>query len=60
MFMVNLFLWGSQSSGAVPFGTMLAIVAMWFLISVPLTVGGYFLGMRHGVSRSQTVRSGSS
>lgn len=48
IFILNLFLIGSSSSGAVPFGTMLAIVLMWFLISIPLCVAGYFYGMKHG------------
>lgn len=46
--MLNLFLIFAGSSGAVPFGTILAILLLWFLISVPLSVAGYFLGMRHG------------
>lgn len=46
--LLNLWLIGSSSSGAVPFGTILAILLLWFLISVPLSVAGYFYGMRHG------------
>ncbi|KAL8347789.1 hypothetical protein RB601_002889 [Gaeumannomyces tritici] len=46
-FLLNLFLWAKQSSGAVPFGTMLVIVSIWFVVSVPLSVGGSFLGFRH-------------
>merc|ERR1712070_44470 len=29
-FILNFFIWGKQSSGAVPFGTMLALLVMWF------------------------------
>lgn len=48
MFLLNLLLISAHSSGAVPFGTMLVIVLMWFGISIPLTsVGGYF-GRKHG------------
>jgi len=47
--MLNLFLIGSGASGAVPFGTMMAILALYFLISGPLCVAGYLYGMRHGV-----------
>jgi len=48
VFLLNLFLIAADSSGAVPFGTMLVIVLMWFGISVPLTaIGGYF-GNKHG------------
>ncbi|EPQ66811.1 Bgt-2685 [Blumeria graminis f. sp. tritici] len=45
-FMLNLFLWAKQSSGAVPFTTMLFIVGIWFLISVPLSFAGSWLGFR--------------
>lgn len=45
---INLFLVVSGAAGAVPFGTMLAVVMMWFLISVPLTVVGSIMGSRKG------------
>ncbi|KAL7165937.1 hypothetical protein ACSBR2_036745 [Camellia fascicularis] len=41
-FILNTLIWGQRSSGAVPFGTMFALVFLWFGISVPLVfVGGY-------------------
>lgn len=43
---LNFFLVYSGFSGAVPFGTMLAVVAIWLLISVPLSAAGSFLGSR--------------
>lgn len=46
--LLNLFLVGAGASGAVPFGTILAILLLWFLISVPLSVAGYFYGLKHG------------
>nr|XP_018260545.1 endosomal P24A protein [Kwoniella dejecticola CBS 10117]OBR82703.1 endosomal P24A protein [Kwoniella dejecticola CBS 10117] len=46
--LLNLFLIFSSASGAVPFGTILAILLLWFLISAPLCVAGYFFGMKHG------------
>lgn len=45
-FFLDLFLWAKQSSGAVPFTTMLVIIAIWFLISVPLSFLGSWLGFR--------------
>ncbi|KAI9761831.1 MAG: hypothetical protein M4579_000771 [Chaenotheca gracillima] len=45
-FLLNLFIWGRQSSGAVPFTTMLVIVGIWFIISLPLSVVGSFVGFR--------------
>lgn len=34
-FFLNFFIWGKKSSGAVPFTTMLAIIFLWFGLSVP-------------------------
>ncbi|KAJ5416287.1 hypothetical protein N7465_004982 [Penicillium sp. CMV-2018d] len=45
-FTLNLFVWAKGSSGAVPFGTMLALVLIWFVISVPLSVAGSWLGFK--------------
>ncbi len=36
VFGLNLILWASESSAAIPFGTMLALVFLWFFISTPL------------------------
>jgi len=42
-FFLNFFIWGKHSSGAVPFGTMVSLIALWFCISVPLVFfGSYF------------------
>lgn len=45
-FLLNLFVWGRGASGAVPFTTMLVIVIIWFIISVPLSVAGSWLGFK--------------
>ncbi|BES88903.1 unnamed protein product [Nesidiocoris tenuis] len=45
-FFLNLFIWGKHSSGAVPFGTMVSLLLMWFGISLPLVYLGYFFGYR--------------
>lgn len=37
---LNFFLIGVQSSGAVPIGTMFAIILLWFVLSIPLSVAG--------------------
>ncbi|XP_042203941.1 transmembrane 9 superfamily member 2-like [Homarus americanus] len=44
--MMNLILWYKGSSAAVPFTTLLALLALWFLVSVPLTFVGSFFGYR--------------
>ncbi|XP_067096178.1 transmembrane 9 superfamily member 4 [Osmerus mordax] len=45
-FILNCFIWGEHSSGAVPFTTMLALLCMWFGISMPLVYLGYYFGFR--------------
>lgn len=42
-FVLDLMVWSAGSTGAVPFLTMLAILTLWFGISVPLVfLGAYF------------------
>lgn len=53
-FLLNLFVWARQSSGAVPFTTMLIIVGIWFVISVPLSVAGSWLGFRQPMADAPT------
>jgi len=45
-FVLNLFIWGQRSSGAVPFSTMFAVLVLWFGISVPLCFLGSYFGFR--------------
>lgn len=45
-FLLNLFVWAKGSSGAVPFTTMLVILLIWFIISVPLSFAGSWVGFR--------------
>lgn len=45
-FVLNALIWGERSSGAVPFGTMFALVFLWFGISVPLVFVGSYLGFK--------------
>lgn len=51
-FFLDLFLWAKQSSGAVPFTTMLVIIAIWFIISIPLSFAGSWLGFRSAALES--------
>jgi len=60
-FAIDLVVWGYGSSRAVPFTTMLAVLALWFFISVPLVFLGAFVGFRkdpieHPVRTSQLPR----
>lgn len=60
-FVMNLVLWSKGSSGAVPFSTFLALLALWFGVSVPLTFVGAYFGFRkraleHPVRTNQIPR----
>ncbi|KAI4380495.1 hypothetical protein MLD38_006679 [Melastoma candidum] len=43
---LNFLLWHSNSTGAIPFLTFIVLLLLWFCISVPLTLGGGYLGAR--------------
>ncbi|KAK9947954.1 hypothetical protein M0R45_003549 [Rubus argutus] len=45
-FMLNVLIWVEKSCGAVPLGTMFALMLLWFGISVPLVFLGSFLGFK--------------
>ncbi|XP_057767243.1 transmembrane 9 superfamily member 12 [Salvia miltiorrhiza] len=43
---LNFILWGSKSTGAIPLSLYFILLALWFCISVPLTLLGGHLGTR--------------
>ena len=45
-FVLNLFVWAQKSSGAVPFGTLVALLVLWLGISVPLVYLGSYVAFR--------------
>lgn len=53
-FLLNLFLWGKASSQAVPFGTLFALLVLWFGISVPLVFLGSYFGFKADVIEHPT------
>ncbi|XP_013384267.1 transmembrane 9 superfamily member 2 [Lingula anatina] len=60
-FFLNLILWIKGSSAAIPFGTLVALLALWFGISVPLTFIGAYFGFKrrpieHPVRTNQIPR----
>ncbi|KAJ8915612.1 hypothetical protein NQ315_003396 [Exocentrus adspersus] len=60
-FILNFFIWGKASSGAVPFSTMISLFLMWVFISLPLVYLGYYFGYRkqpyqHPVRTNQIPR----
>ncbi|WOL13911.1 transmembrane 9 superfamily member 11-like [Canna indica] len=43
---LNFLLWGSHSTGAIPFSLFVVLLLLWFCISVPLTLAGGYLGAK--------------
>eukprot|EP00916_Digyalum_oweni_P019784 GHVL01033026.1.p1 GENE.GHVL01033026.1~~GHVL01033026.1.p1 ORF type:complete len:418 (+),score=33.72 GHVL01033026.1:195-1448(+) len=43
-FLLDLIIWGEQSSGAVDLGTMFVLLLLWFGVSVPLVFMGSYMG----------------
>lgn len=54
-FVMNLILWSKGSSGAVPFSTLIALLALWFGVSVPLTFVGAYFGFRKRVRKTRLL-----
>ncbi|MCJ1311076.1 hypothetical protein MMC25_004746 [Agyrium rufum] len=44
MFILNLFVWAQASSTAMPFGTLIGLLALWLLVQVPLVYMGSWYG----------------
>lgn len=44
IFILNLFVWAQSSSTALPFSTLVSLLALWLLIQVPLVYIGSWLG----------------
>lgn len=44
---LNLFVWAQASSTAIPFGTLIGLLALWLLIQVPLVYIGSWVGYVH-------------
>lgn len=60
-FIMNLIFWANGSSAAVPFSTLIALLALWFGVSVPLTFIGAYFGfkkrpLQHPVRTNQIPR----
>ncbi|XP_034184596.1 transmembrane 9 superfamily protein member 2 isoform X1 [Osmia lignaria lignaria] len=60
-FTMNLIFWANGSSAAVPFSTLIALLALWFGVSLPLTFVGAYIGFRkrpleHPVRTNQIPR----
>ncbi|KAK2582521.1 hypothetical protein KPH14_004818 [Odynerus spinipes] len=60
-FIMNLIFWVKGSSAAVPFSTLIALLALWFGVSVPLSFIGAYFGFKkrpleHPVRTNQIPR----
>ncbi|KZC04064.1 PREDICTED: transmembrane 9 superfamily member 2 [Dufourea novaeangliae] len=60
-FIMNLIFWANGSSATVPFSTLIALLALWFGVSLPLTFIGAYFGFRkrsleHPVRTNQIPR----
>ncbi len=49
-FVLNLLIWGQKNYGAVPFLTLLEILALWLGVSLPLTFLGAYFGFKKPVA----------
>ena len=47
IFILNLFVWAQASSTALPFGTLIGLIALWLLIQLPLVYCGSWYGFHH-------------
>lgn len=60
-FCLNLLLWAKSSSAAIPFSTLIGLLALWFGVSLPLTFVGAYLAFKkrpieHPVRTNQIPR----
>ena len=51
VFVLDLIVWAEGSTSAIPFFSMLSVLALWFGISVPLTFLGAFYGFKKDVDK---------
>lgn len=53
-FVLNMVLWHNDSSAAMPFLTLVGLLALWFLVSTPLVFFGSYLGFKKDVIENPT------
>lgn len=57
VFILNLFVWAQASSTALPFGTLVGLVALWLLIQLPLVYVGAWYGFVKAGSWQHPIRA---
>ncbi|KAF2215814.1 hypothetical protein CERZMDRAFT_109676 [Cercospora zeae-maydis SCOH1-5] len=55
-FVLNLFVWIQASSTAIPFGTLLGLVALWLLVQLPLVYIGSHYGFNKAGAYTHPIR----
>ncbi|KAI5367309.1 Putative nonaspanin (TM9SF) [Septoria linicola] len=55
-FILNLFVWLQASSTAIPFSTLLALVALWLLVQLPLVYIGSYYGFEKAGAYAHPIR----
>ena len=59
IFILNLFVWAQASSTALPFGTLLGLLALWLLIQLPLVYCGSWCGFHLSNSYEHPTKTNS-
>ena len=57
MFILNLFVWAQAASTALPFGTLLGLLALWLLIQLPLVYVGSWYGFHNSPSYEHPTKT---
>lgn len=57
IFILNLFVWAQASSTAIPFGTLVGLVALWLLIQLPLVYVGSWYGFTRTGAYSHPIKA---
>ncbi|CAK1356975.1 Transmembrane 9 superfamily member 7 [Cercospora beticola] len=55
-FVLNLFVWIQASSTAIPFGTLLGLIALWLLVQLPLVYVGSYYGFNKAGAYAHPIR----
>lgn len=51
---LNMFLWGTGSSGAIPLGFFFSVIFLWLIISIPLAYAGGAVASRREIKQNPT------
>lgn len=57
MFILNLFVWVQASSTALPFGTLIALIALWLFVQLPLVYIGSWFGFERMGAYAHPIRA---